>query len=383
MDGPADDEQRSALLCLNSVLQMSERIVTPPAQYVVSVSALLSRVPPQSAMQEGDGPFESWMCISAAAELVGMTITADEMLQRLYTEVRVHPDKKVARIGKALIWARRGRIARTFGELDRASACYHESLRLSYKWRSDSWYQSLLGLSVLAGMRGNFPELEGRCTAIVQHRGSPSIYLVACHQMLSTLYRKRGAYVEAMLHCWHAFDLIPPGDARRSELVVALSSIALTAGDRTAARRGFLQVLDASPPLRIHVAAVEGLSNVEFQSILEATGRPRSVDGAVGVLQQCKTLLEQSLPPHERVSLLISASRLARVIGENSDAAEFLKEAESLSKLHDLFELQLEMEIEHDERSSAPSSSSSERTFAEKPAKRHAALNRLVELQSL
>jgi tetratricopeptide (TPR) repeat protein len=200
--------------------------------------------------------------------------------------------------------------------------------------------------------------------------------------MLSTVYRKRNEYVEAMLHCWHAFDLIPPGDVRRLELVVALASIAHAAGDQAAARRGFEQVLEGLPPLRIHIAAVDGLANVAYRSAVESSRHQRSFDEAIEVLQKCRHLLAQSLPPHERASLLLSTARLERLVGESSNVLEHLTEAESLSGRYHLHELSLELERERERASEAHQPLLAE-VMRNRPFRRHAALSRLLELQAL
>jgi tetratricopeptide (TPR) repeat protein len=225
----------------------------------------MATLPSASASFGSESDVSTWIDVAAVAEAHGLHDIAWDLLGNLreYATPLLSTTDAVAL--KAFVWARRGRIARISGRLEDADACYREAIAKTprapsvERWR-DALPHALLGLSVLAARRGNFPHAS-RLAARVLAPGDvvPSMYRLQAHLTLGLTYRKRRLLSTAVGHLWSAFDLLKREDALRAELLITLAEVAIEAGAFDAALDVLLVVLDWPLMPRVMIPAVASL----------------------------------------------------------------------------------------------------------------------------
>lgn len=342
-----------AVLC--AALEGSTQLEGPPISLLDRLGEGLSRLPPQMEGYNRGHPLRDWLDVAALAEHHGSLSLAYLIIGRLQQLLTVglaldnsSNDVDSRREETALCWARRGRIARVDGSLDDAEECYREAIRLGNRnpW-GDGRCQGELGLTILSYFRGNMPAAAKRAQRILAQRPAVSpIYRMSAHQMFALCARRRGDLIDALLHGWHAFDLLEAKDSRRVELLITLSELALEFGNVDAARAGFAAVLAVDPPNRIRVPALAGALDAASLLLTAPLGygdyTDESFEAAWQSLQGAVT--RDPLPPYVEVPAIISLVRAALRAQRWAEAERWLARGGALANANGFHEKRFVLE---------------------------------------
>jgi tetratricopeptide (TPR) repeat protein len=399
----ADDALVGALALAAADLEHQMSLVAPRPALAADLAGALSTLPPQWAHLPNQAPFAQWLALATLAEHWGALRLAIVMLNDLERLLRAERSTTAMRIADAgtreqlaLCWTRRGRIARTQGQLDDAALWYQQAAKLTSRrpWL-DAHPQALLGMAALAANRGNIPEVERRLRLLTQDAAIlPALYRIAAHQFMAVTKRKRRQYIDALLHAWSAYDLLDGSDFRREQLLGTIADIALEAGDADAAARGFHVVLSSAVRPLVRVPALYGA----LRARLEQLGGHGSLAHALGLIagdhalatlaQQLHTLRGVTLAPTELVLAHLAEAELSMAVGNVGDAERALDAADQLASAVGLHERQFLVDAARTRLRTAyaplrapvlevvPTSPVLTAKFP-----RHPALNRLLQLQ--
>ena len=327
-----------------------------PSIVMTQLRGPLEQLPTQFAGIPSDSAMGDWLNIASLAEFLQAPQLADILLVELIVRLAPQRAGQVHGYGQseraeiaALCWTRRGRVARTQGRFDDAEACYDTALRLAGRLWRDARPLATLGLAALAANRGNIPAAE-RLALQVLERGSQvfPLYRVPAHQLMTFTLRRRGSLLDALLHGWHAFDLLDADDYRRDELLITMSEIALAYGDLESAARGFSAVRLATLPVRIRIPALVGTLDVAVQH-MSTLRRRAAVGGDVAIATAARSsvlaarvplliLLDGALSPGDGLLAMIALGEAAIELGERDDAMVWIAKAAHIADQHGFHE---------------------------------------------
>lgn len=349
---PVLQERLGALAVLSAELQHARVLAAPSSLALDVVQREMTALPPQLAAVDAQSPFAIWMSVAALAEHYGAYRLAQlvvdgvrelvlaEYARTVDAQTRAQRDELVA-----ICWARRGRIARMAGAFDDAIECYSQAARDSRKhpW-NDAGPLAELGLATVSAIRGNIPDVERRAIALLARQ--PQIfpmYRVHAHQFLVLVKRKRGAFIDALLHAWSAYDLLSTDDFRRHELVGAMAEIALDIGDVDAASNGFDAVLATDVNDRIRVSSLAGAVQVCLRRRQAGDGEG-NITRLQSLMSSLQTMLERNLSPNDRATALIALAEAEAGLGDRDAASRWLVAAAETAADAKLFERQFQIE---------------------------------------
>jgi hypothetical protein len=343
----------TSVALLTATLERHPALVAPPAAPLAALRPAFAPLPVQLLCLPAEHPVGLWLQLSALAEHHGEPVLARLIVDALAERLGEHDAGRTTRADGydheraellALCWTRRGRMARVAGYLDDAQCHFEEALALTRgSWR-DARLAAELGLTNLAVARGNYPQVAARCTALLANSEASAVlapvHRVALYQMRAIASRKRGAFIDALLDSWHAYDLLGHASAHRAELIVSMAETALDCGDIAAAEAGFSsaerEALATGAPLRVQVAAVVGQARVAL-----AHGTPALVHSAA---QQLDQLLRQPLAPRERAQALMTRAGCYQFTAEHALASATLGDARQLAAFHAFHDLSFGIE---------------------------------------
>ena len=355
----ATDDARAAQLGALAVLAAgfeASDSLDRPSMAMEPLREPLAQLPQQFAGIPSDSAMAEWVNLASLAEFLQAPQLADLLLVELILRLAPQRAGRAHGYGQsergelaALCWTRRGRVARTQGRFDDAAACYNTALRLAGRVWRDARPQATLGLAALAANRGNIPAAEQLALQVLE-RGSQvyALYRVPAHQLMTFTLRRRGSLLDAILHGWHAFDLLHADDYRRDEVLITMSEIALAYGDLESAARGFAAVRIAALPVRVRIPALVGTLDVAVQR-LSTLRRRDVVDCADAIAVAAKhsvlaaqapllALLEGTLSPGDVLLATIALGEAAIELGERNDAMEWIAKAAHIADQHGFHE---------------------------------------------
>jgi tetratricopeptide (TPR) repeat protein len=360
-DEPSRREQLLGVIAvLANALVSQSLLAAPDDRLYEDLAADISALPPQVAHIDAQSPFARWLSVAALAEHWRELRLAQLIVDRLSALVRdTSPRAKGAFTGgdaayvltqdaaelAGICFARRGRIARSVGDLDDAIQWYRDAAQIVRAreriWR-DARVLAELGLATIDTLRGNMPAVERRTLRILAYRPQVAdFYRVHAHQFLALTRRKAGKYIDALLNAWAAFDLLDHADFRRQELVASMSEIALEMGDVLAAESGFAAVLTAAESPRVRIPAVVGLLQVRLRVV---SGALQDDSVAVACARELEDLLRTSLAPNDEVVSLLALAEFAQRSGQVAHTTELLDRADHVARQQRLYERQFQIE---------------------------------------
>jgi tetratricopeptide (TPR) repeat protein len=156
-----------------------------------------------------------------------------------------------------LLLAQQGRAARQLGALETARELYREAVRTARRADvPEVATRALLGLGVLANMRGNYPDARRwfrRAVAAARRCGSRELQHAA-HQGLFVAAIAAHDVETALAHGWAAVRRTAPDmPNERAEALANLADVACLAGDHRAALGAGLSVLELTDLARIRL----------------------------------------------------------------------------------------------------------------------------------
>ena len=168
---------------------------------------------------------------------------------------------------RALLLMQSGRVARQSGRLHDAQTIYSDALSMARRAKApDVTTRAVLGLGVLASMRGNYPEARSRFRQAIRlaRRADDAALTRMAHQGLLSAALAAGDADTALVHGWEAAKTAPTPEARAEDLV-NLSEVCRAAGRLRAALRGYLTALELTDLPRLRLGALGGGALVAAQ----------------------------------------------------------------------------------------------------------------------
>jgi tetratricopeptide (TPR) repeat protein len=162
----------------------------------------------------------------------------------------------------AAAW-QQARILRQMGLLEEAQDTYEcaqeDAVRAG---DSELEARALLGQAIVAGQRGNYPEVRTAAARALKLVPADSPLAADAHNDLMIAAMAAHEFPAAFDHGWKGYDAAGADDTRRASMIINLSSLALRTGRLVAARRGFLAALGLTEMPQRQLPALGGLAMV-------------------------------------------------------------------------------------------------------------------------
>ncbi len=325
---PVRDEDVAATLVLSvSWLQGCERLQAPPDWLVSRARKSVQQLPPQHSAQLDVHPAAEWMLLVSLADSIGgfeiARVLLDEIerllgadsLPRSAADVALDPMLLADYNIRALMCARRGRLARQQGDVESAAEWYRDGLRLVRGLpKADGWATCTLGLAVSAQSVGNFPEMTRRCRTVLRAGATIAQHHVyGAHLTLAVAHRRRGELERALHHAWSAFELADNSEENRQQCLINVAEISLRLGQASAARNGFVVLLQQEQPERNRIPAHAGL--LEAETLLWQASGDADTTRVRGRIEKLLVDADACQQPYERIKALLGALSAAVTIG--------------------------------------------------------------------
>jgi tetratricopeptide (TPR) repeat protein len=123
--------------------------------------------------------------------------------------------------------------------------------------------RALLGLAVVAGHRGNYPEVLTHGRRALELLPAGSEYAANAHNDLMIAAMVTRDFPAAFEHGWKGYDAAGADAESKASMIINLSSLAMRTGRPTAARRGFLAAFAMT---RIHHRQLPALGGLALAS---------------------------------------------------------------------------------------------------------------------
>ena len=328
-------------VCAAAIRQESD-LAFPPTGPLAHLATALAALPPQFECLQAASRVGQWISIAALCELANAPDLAwlilDALHERLSKTVAAEAGVESVAELRGLCWARRGRIARSAGRLHDASVCYVAAQRTvrGLPWR-DAAPHAALGLAVVAVGRGNLPAADRRASGVLKHRPTVSaMYRVQAHQVRAFTLRRKGRLLDALLHSWHAFDLLDSSDVRRFELLVTMGEIAVAYGDWPAAMAGLSVVVQSTATSRVRIPALMGLLDGHRRLGDRASTEYR--DDAMRWILDLETFARATGAPGDRVLAAIALAEALLGLDYLEKAHEWIEIVEQEAERHGFHE---------------------------------------------
>ncbi|MBY0492128.1 MAG: hypothetical protein K2R93_19965 [Gemmatimonadaceae bacterium] len=360
---PSREQLQGAGILLVATLRASPKVPRLPAAVREIVGEMVNQLPPQSVAISARSRLGQWIAAAAVLESQAIWKPTWDLLT-LLRERADRPDQQ-SRAVYAFLAARIGRVARVVGNIDDAELWYEEADALasrlpgSMQW-VDAKPHALLGLCVINVGRGNYPRAAQFAQKVI--RGAKSdTYRIQAYLVSALIARKQGHPHTALGFLWHAIDLLPATDSRRTDVLITMAETAADLGQPEAAVRARLAALARARTPRLAAAALGGLLTLSAEmtgereewfvrclaqsawgrALAERLDRPASRGLLLSATKSW--LVDAShygLSPDDQILMYLGAVRLALTISENVVLAEAdwieaaLRQIEELARRH-------------------------------------------------
>jgi len=301
--------------------------VATPEDDAGALRRLAARV---AAAPEIDGAIVAELSAAALRmESAGALLLAASMLASLE---RALGDSLPLERGRVVAqWAR---VERMLGETDVAADLYERVGRLGVRSKlPELRARAVLGLGVLARMRGNYPEARERFQrglAMAERAGLAELTGLA-HQSLMIAAAVARDFDTALSHGWAALAHVAGDPVQEAEVLLNLATLCLDTGEDEAALRGFMSAAERTTKERVRIAARAGA----------AVAAARLGDRAV--LAACVSDVERALlgemAPYERAQRLLTISDAWRAANDVEAAEAARERGVSIALAHGFAEL--------------------------------------------
>ena len=240
---------------------------------------------------------------------------------------------------RGLLLAQQGRAARQLGALEAATQLYRLAARAARAGRApEVAARALLGLGVLANMRGNYPESRTMFVqALVAARRADEAWLerAAHHGLLCAALAARDVDV-ALEHGWAAFAGTPDeASEERAEMLVNLANAGLLAGDDRAVLGACLHALEITDVARIRLPALG--------TAAAAAARLGERALLVHLARDAERMVARSGQPFENAGTLLELANAWATLGEPT-AVEYAARAQAIAQFGMFHEIALRAE---------------------------------------
>ncbi|HJR64377.1 MAG TPA: tetratricopeptide repeat protein [Gemmatimonadaceae bacterium] len=269
------------------------------------------------------------MTRAAAMENVGAFRLAYATLLSLH---RALPG--LAEPARGLVIAQQGRVARQFGDVRLAREHYEEALRVGRRTGTpDVIVRALLGLGVLANMRGNYPEARRLFRAVLRRASAPSLasHAAAAHHGLMLGALAASDLARALDHGWAAFQDTGKDPDRHADMAINLGEICLRLGEYRAALNSYLVALAGTSLARLRLAALGG-------AVLAAT-RAREPGTLARLAREAEAEIARAQQPFESAHTLVELAEAFELAGATERAASYRDRAAETAERGGFYEV--------------------------------------------
>ncbi len=252
------------------------------------------------------------------------------------------PDSEVLLRGRVI--AVQARLARHLGDLRSAISAYEEVERLGADANLPELIgRSLVGLGILAQLRGDFPDARRRFHATIELAGAANDSLMYAHNHLMIAAAAARDYDTAASHGWQAFKRAST-PLEETEALSNLAQLLLETGHPRAALRSFAAALARNPLSRQELPILGGVALAAAGALPSAAGRAlvrnfgERLDHLVSSLHDGRSL------PYQSAAALVEMSEAYAMVGEETRAGDFADRAESLASAHGFHQLMYRLE---------------------------------------
>lgn len=230
------------------------------------------------------------------------------------------------------------RVLRQMGLLEEASDTYEAAMEDAVRaGDSDLEVRALLGMSVVAGQRGNYPDVLRLGQRALGTMPPNSEHAAGAHNGLMIAAMATGNYPLAFEHGWRGYDAAGSDPERRATMISNLAFLALRRARFTAARRGLLAALGQSKLERIQLPALGGLALV--------CAATRDVPELKRVAAKIDTSYASAAFPYELARARVELAEAWKETGDLEKAEESLAVARKLADAHGFHEVTFRSEI--------------------------------------
>ena len=162
---------------------------------------------------------------------------------------------------RGLCTVHQARVLRQMGLLEEAQDTYEAAMEDAVRANdAELEGRALQGLSVVAGHRGNYPDVISLAKRALAALPPTSDYVFDSHATLMVAAMSTRDFSSAFQHGWRAYDIAGANTERRATATENLASLALRSGHLGAARKGFMATLGLAPTPRVQLPALGGLA---------------------------------------------------------------------------------------------------------------------------
>jgi hypothetical protein len=262
-------------------------------------------------------------------EDAGALALADAML---VAYVEADPGVDVIEHGR--VEAVRARLAWKAGDLDAATERYRRVAAVGRRERSSELtVRALIGQSIVARHRGNYPEVRdraGRAAALAERRGMTRLAATAC-QMLTVGYAVARDFGTAVIHGWRAY-LHGAGDPiLESEALQIIGQLFLDMGHPEPAAAAFRTIISRGPTDRFLLPSLGGLAM--------AAARTRAPETVTWVDDMIGSRITAGAMPYDVASAQLDLAIAWDELGVHARAEEARRSALAIALEHRFHEI--------------------------------------------
>lgn len=229
------------------------------------------------------------------------------------------------------------RVLREMGLLEEAQDTY-EAAREDAVRAKDTELEARAweGLAVVAGHRGNYPEVITLAKRALSMLPANSEFAGPVFADLTIASGKLGDFAAALDYGWKGFDAATDAE-RKASMVVNLASLALRMGRCRAALKGFGAGLSMTALERIQFPALGGLAL--------ACAAQHDANELQRVAAQVDRLAPSSTLPYELAGVCLESAQAWKEVGDLEKSKQCLSRASDLSTAHGFHEVAFRSEL--------------------------------------
>jgi hypothetical protein len=278
-----------------------------------------------------DDSLESRLRVYAEAiEEAGAPDVADAILAAW-----LRADERVSPLERGRVESVRARLAWKQGDLEIAAERYRRVAGAAQQLDSDELrVRALIGETLLARMRGNFPESRAKgndAAALAERAGLRGLASLA-HQTLIVVDAVAGAFAEAIEHAWSAFLFAGGHEAMECAALGNVGQLFLDAGHPATAVAAFRAVIRRRPAARVLLPALGGLA--------VASARLGATDDLARAATEIAERTAAGAAPYDAATVMLDLAGAYAIVHDKLRARSFERRARELAQQHGFHEIE-------------------------------------------
>jgi tetratricopeptide (TPR) repeat protein len=238
---------------------------------------------------------------------------------------------------RALCTLQQARVLRRMGLLEEAQDTYEATIEDAVRGNArEIEGRALLGLAIVAGQRGNYPEVLKLGNRALEILPPNSPHVGDAHNDLMVAASVTRDFEAAFDHGWRAYDASADA-SRRAGMIVNLSMLALRTGRTRAARRGFIAAMGLTQVERVQLSALGGLALASASS--HDANELSRINGIVERRATTSTL------PYELARTSFELAQAWQETGDLNKAEKCLARGRELAAKHGFHEVSFRSDI--------------------------------------